>query len=112
MELPSGGGERMLPAPQPRIGEIEPFKVHFRLTSSRCQRRSVWGVTMKQDQWSLGRIRDAAARKILSLRRSLGLPALREDFHLVPKDEDLDLAVAPVACLSQAEDDAKRHIKE
>ena len=32
--------------------------------------------------------------------------------HLVPKDEDLDLAVVPVACLSQAEDDAKRHIKE
>jgi hypothetical protein len=30
----------------------------------------------------------------------------------VPKDEDLDLAVVPVAYLSQAEDDAKRHIKE
>jgi hypothetical protein len=29
----------------------------------------------------------------------------------VPKDEDLDLAVAPVAGRSQAEDDAK-HIEE
>jgi len=30
----------------------------------------------------------------------------------VPKDEDLDLAVAPVAGRSQAEDDAKPHIEE
>jgi len=35
-----------------------------------------------------------------------------QDLHLVPKDEDLDLAVVPIACLSQVEDDAKRHIEE
>jgi len=35
-----------------------------------------------------------------------------QDLHLVPKDEDLDLAVVRVARRSQAEDGAKRHIEE
>jgi hypothetical protein len=43
-------------------------KVHSLLTSSRCHRRSVWGVTRNEDHRSLGSNRLAAARSTLSLR--------------------------------------------
>src|SRR5450756_1900525 len=51
--------------------------VHVRFTNSRCQRKSVPGVTMKEDQRSRGSRRDNAVRNTLSLRRSLGRPAFR-----------------------------------
>ena len=51
--------------------------VHFLATSSRCQRRIVWGETMKHDQRALGTSRAKAARSIRSSRRSFGLPVFR-----------------------------------
>lgn len=51
------------------------LKVHFRLTSSRCQRRSVAGLTGNDVQRWRGSILAAAAKKILSMRRNLGRPA-------------------------------------
>ena len=53
------------------------LNVHFRATSSRCQRRMVCGDTMKPDQRSLGTSRAKAARSIRSKRRSFGRPAFR-----------------------------------
>ena len=53
------------------------LNVHFRATSSRCQRRMVCGETMKQDQRSLRTSRAKAARSIRSKRRSFGRPAFR-----------------------------------
>jgi hypothetical protein len=51
--------------------------VHFLLTSSRCHRRSVWGVTRNEDHRSLGRSRLAAAKSTRSIRRKRGRGALR-----------------------------------
>src|SRR5665811_2456061 len=48
--------------------------VHFLLTSSRCQRRRVAGVTRKATQRSRGMTRLAAARRTRSIARSLGGP--------------------------------------
>jgi hypothetical protein len=68
---------------------------------------------MKQDQWSLGKDPRRGSEEDSVYAPEFGPAGLAgKDFHLMPKDEDLDLAVVPVACLSQAEDDAKRHIKE
>jgi hypothetical protein len=51
--------------------------VHLRLTRSRCQRRSVAGVTRNDDRRSRGSIPAAADKKTLSNRRSLGRPLPR-----------------------------------
>jgi hypothetical protein len=50
---------------------------------------------MKDPQRYLGTTREHAARKALSIRRSLDRPTLRESYlHLVAKDDDLDLQFA------------------
>src|SRR6266545_6838399 len=54
------------------------LKVHFRLTSSRCHRRSVAGWTGNDLQRVRGNILAAAAKKILSMLRNLGRPAFLE----------------------------------
>src|SRR6266545_2421684 len=55
-----------------RPGFLLDLWVHFRRTSSRCHRSSVWGVTRNEFHLSLGRRRAAAARKARSTGRSLG----------------------------------------
>jgi len=52
-------------------------KVHFLRTSSRCQRRMVWGLTTKADQRARGRAVLNAAMNSRSLRRRRGLPTWR-----------------------------------
>ena len=51
------------------------LKVHLRLTSSRCQRRRVSGLTGNALQRLRGSVLAAAAKKILSMRRSRRRPA-------------------------------------
>jgi hypothetical protein len=68
-----GGSQGLVPysgRPGPRRREV-----HFRLTSSRCHRRSVWGVTMNEAQRSresalLADARNARSRSLSSGRRT------------------------------------------
>ena len=51
--------------------------VHFRLTSSRCQRSRVWGVTIKDAHRALGSALATEASSVRSVARSLGRPTRR-----------------------------------
>ena len=63
----------------------------MRRTSSRCQRRSVCGVTIKPRRRGCGRIRVSAARKARSAGRSDGPLLPSEHDELVSQHEQLDV---------------------
>jgi hypothetical protein len=70
-------------------------------------------VTVKDAQRSLARMREAPARKTLSIRRSLGRPCFpAKDLDLVTEHHDLEVSVEPIACGGQTKDGADHQIEE
>ena len=70
-------------------------------------------MTMKDAQRSLARMREAPARKTLSIRRSLGralFPA--KDLDLVTEHHDSDVSVEPTARGGQTEDGVDHEIED
>jgi hypothetical protein len=78
------------------IGGLPPLdprrKVHFLRTSSRCQRRSVWGLTRNADHRARGRTLLIAAMNNRSVKARAAHLAL-EDLQLVTKDHELHFGV-------------------
>ena len=77
--------------PGPRVDRR---RRHLRLESSRCQQRSVSGVTRKERQRHRGSNRERATR--LPIHRAIGdarIELALEDTHLVAEHHDLDVLV-------------------
>ena len=75
---------------RPRVPRLR--YVHFLLTSSRCHRSRVWGVTRREDHRSLGSSRLATVMRTRSIRRNRGRPTFRRrNGELVTEHRILDL---------------------